>query len=97
VVMQVQYPQASFATGDTDVATKSPTAHTADRYVLYKNFIRLIKILANFVERHFRWTTTEHRLFLTDSWLIQDFRSLLQLDYRGIDKIKIKSKIFTRL
>ena len=32
VVMQVQYPQASFATGDRFAATKSPTAHTADRY-----------------------------------------------------------------
>ena len=32
VVRQVQYPQAKFVTGDRFAATKSPTAHTADRY-----------------------------------------------------------------
>ena len=31
VVRQVHHSQASFVTGDRDVATKSPTAHTADR------------------------------------------------------------------
>ena len=32
VVMQVQYPPASFVSGDTFAATHSPTAHTADRW-----------------------------------------------------------------
>jgi hypothetical protein len=32
-VLQVQFPQASFVTGDRDVATQSRTAHRCDRYV----------------------------------------------------------------
>jgi len=32
-VLQVQFSQASFVSVDTDVATKSRTAHSCDRYV----------------------------------------------------------------
>ena len=31
-VLQVQFPQARFVTGDRDVATKSPTAHSRGRW-----------------------------------------------------------------
>ncbi len=32
-VLQVQFPQASFVSVDTDVATQSRTAHSCDRYL----------------------------------------------------------------
>jgi len=41
-VLQVQFSQASFVSVDTDVATKSRTAHSCDRYRKYEQ-----KILAN--------------------------------------------------
>jgi hypothetical protein len=31
-VLQVQFPQASFVSGDTDVATQSRTTHSRDRW-----------------------------------------------------------------
>ena len=36
MVRQVQFSLARFVTGDRDVATKSPTAHTAARNVAFK-------------------------------------------------------------
>jgi hypothetical protein len=43
VVLQVQYPQASFVWVDSDVDTQSRTAHSCHRYVAFnKTAIRQI-------------------------------------------------------
>lgn len=51
MVRQVQFSQARFVTGDRDVATKSPTSHTADRYAPFKKNGAALTFMGDLIEK----------------------------------------------
>ncbi len=81
--MQVQFSQARFVTGDTDAATKSPTAHSLNRYA---QVLKMRKI-ADLVEEIIPPSDYQHRNGFSNEQIID---SLTEFEKTEVEKELIK-------